>query len=120
MNQETLYRLSCRAARELQESLEQGSLDQISEKLAAIRRYIDLAETVPAEQLRGRSLHHREQLELLAGITENLTGALDGLRQRIETSLRARQSLLNHVLANVVPATSQPIPRIRHTAPNLR
>lgn len=114
MTQEVLYRLSCRAARELLDGLERGSFEQVQEKLAAIRHYLDLAEGAPAETLHGSSLYHREQMELLAGITEHLTSALNGIQDKIKGELdgmAANKNLLRHLVrteTGVLPLPRSP------------
>lgn len=101
--------MSWRAARELLAGLERGDFEQIEERLGRIRHYIDLAETVPAESLRGPALHHREQIELLAGITDNLCRALDGIREKVSKELQqvgADRNLLRHLVASGLAAES--------------
>ena len=83
MSQETLFRLSRRAAAELLRGLD------VEEQLARIRRYVELAEAAPAESLRGAALLDREKMEVLGGITEHLSQTLE-----------ASRSLLRHLIAN--------------------
>ena|SRR5437867_2471166 len=107
MTEGKLYELSCRAARELLDGLERGNFEGIDDKLGAIRRYVDLAESAPAESLRGEALHHREQMELLAGIAEHLAGAVTAIREKIATEMDrvgANQSLLRHLVSVATPA----------------
>ena len=102
MTQEKLYQLSRRAAQQLLEVLERGDVQQIEDKLAALRHYIELAEMIPADNLRGDALHHREQIEVLAGITEHLGRALDGIRRRVTEEIERlgpNRALLRHLIA---------------------
>jgi hypothetical protein len=106
MNQEQLHRLSCRAAQDLLQGLECGNFERVEGKLAQIRHYLTLAEMVPAASLRGAALHQREQMELLAGITERLSRALGGIRSKINQELAglgANRNLLTHLLASASP-----------------
>ncbi len=101
MNQEKLFRLSCRAARGLIEGLESGDLERIQRNLAAIHHYVDLAETVPAKSLHGAALYRREQLELLGGVTEDLAGALGKIQKSLAArmeALGAHRRLLQHIV----------------------
>jgi hypothetical protein len=112
MTQELLYRMSCRAARDLLHGLECGNFTQVQEKLTAIRRFLDLAEGVPVEALHGSALYHREQLELLAGITDHLTGALSGIQDKIKGELdgmAANQTLLRHLVATEAVEAATPL-----------
>lgn len=90
MNQDQLYRLSCQAARDLLEDLDGGNVARMKQHLTAIRHYMDLAEILPVEKLRGEALYRREQMEVLAGVAEHLSGALEHAASALE---RARESL---------------------------
>ena len=107
MNQRQLHRLSRRAACDLLEGLERGDLGRIERKIGNIRHYLRLAETVPAESLRGEALYHQEQLELLEAITAGVAGALSGIQEKIGAEmegLEANKALLRHF----VRAAKQP------------
>jgi len=107
MTEEALYRLSCRAARELLSGLDQGDLEGVSRKLGAIRHYVALAETVPAAQLRGEALSRREQMEMLAGATEGLAGALRVVRDELD-SVRTNRALVEHLVSRQAPGRRFP------------
>ena len=119
MDQEKLHRMSCRAARELLEDLECGNVEQMKENLDRISHYLSLAETVPTESLQGAALRHREQMELLGGISESLSAMLGRIREKAADELqglRVNRTLLRHLVESeaawpgrlTTPATAGP------------
>ena len=107
MTQERLFQLSCRAARDLLAGLDRGDLDGVSEKLGAIRHYLALAGTAPAARLQGEALYQREQMELLAGVTDGLAQSMGDLRAKLTgeiEELRNHRLLLRHVVMQTTPA----------------
>jgi hypothetical protein len=97
MTEERLYHLSCRTARELLAELDRGDSRSVHQKLGALRHYLTLAEITPAEKLRGDALYRREQLELLAAVTERL-----GAPGELETA-GANRNLLRHLVSQSTP-----------------
>jgi hypothetical protein len=107
MDHETLYHLSCSAARDLLDRLERGKFDQVGEKAAVIRHYLVLAERAPAGALRGRAYYRREQLEAIAGLAETLASAAAALRVKLAgevQGLHAKRSLLQHLISGPIPS----------------
>jgi hypothetical protein len=94
MTEERLYRLSCRAARELLAGLDRGDRDGVRHKLGVIRHYLTLAEITPADKLRGDALYRREQLELLGAVTEGLGG---------NGGFDTNRDLLRHLVSRPTP-----------------
>jgi len=88
-------------------NLERGNVAAVDEKAAAVRHYLALAETLPAESLRGGALYRREQMELLAGIAEHLAGSIDAnlnlLRHLVSLSIPAAQSRANGYTSQAAP-----------------
>jgi len=101
MTQEKLYGLSCRAADELLALLDRGGVEAAARRIAAIRRYAALAETVPAGSLQGAELHRREQLEFLAGLAELLERRLGRLEQEAAEVGASRNLRWNSLPAGV-------------------
>jgi len=102
MTEERLYQLSCRAARDLLSGLDRGDLAGVHETLEAVRHYLTLVEAVSPASLRGEALYRREQMDLLAGVIERLTGALSVLRARFTGEmdvLGANRTLLEHLVS---------------------
>lgn len=102
MNQEKLFQVSWRAARDVLRDLERGNFEHIEQKLHVIRRCIDLAQLVPFDSLHGSALFQREQMEVLSAVTDQLAGALPGIRRKTSRgleSLGANRSLLSHFVA---------------------
>lgn len=111
MTEERLYRLSCRAARELLGGLDRSDWEGVHDKLEAIRHYLTLVETTPAGGMRGGALYRREQMEALAGVTERLTGALETLRERCSAevdAIGANRALLSHLVTQSTPGRRFP------------
>jgi hypothetical protein len=97
MTEQRLYRLSCRAARELLDGLDRGDCEGVRRKLGVLRHYLTLAEITPAASLRGDALYRREQLELLGAVTEGMNGAVE-----LDTT-GANRLLLQHLVSRSIP-----------------
>ncbi len=107
MTEERLFRLSCRAARDVLAGLERGDLERASEKLGAMRHYLALAETIPAARLQGEALYRREQMDLLAGVAEGLAHSMGDLQAKLAAEIgafRNHRQLLRHAVMQTTPA----------------